>query len=85
MIEAHFYLGLLLEKESLQQEQIKELIQKQKGDRKSRDIVKGAQRIYQLFSLRPKDLIYQTNYLAVTQIVKLKNEVFESLINSLRP
>jgi hypothetical protein len=84
MIEAHFYLGSLLEKESLHQDQIKELIRKQKGDRRSRDIVKGAQRIHQLFSLRSKDLIYQTNYLAVTQIVKLTNEDFELLVNSLK-
>lgn len=84
MIEAHFYLGLLLEKESLQQDQIKEMIRKQKGDRRSRDIIKGAQRIYQLFSLRSKDLIYQTNYLAVTQIVKLTNEDFESLVDNLK-
>lgn len=84
MIEAHFYLGSLLEKESVHQNQIKELIRKQKGDRRSRDIVKGAQRIHQLFSLRPKDLIYQTNHLAVTQIVKLTNEDFELLVNSLR-
>ncbi|CAG8706567.1 4663_t:CDS:2, partial [Ambispora leptoticha] len=40
------------------------------GSRKTQDIWKEATRLQQIFSIRPKELLYQTRYFTVTHIVK---------------
>lgn len=82
-IEAHYYLGTIIEKQTEHRDQIREQIRKIKGDRKTQDIWKGAQRIRKIFTICPKDLMYQTNYLSVTQVIKLKDEVYTALLEEL--
>ncbi|CAG8833839.1 6714_t:CDS:2, partial [Cetraspora pellucida] len=67
-LEAYYYLGTLIQENETNQEQIREQIQKTNGAYKARDIWKGACHIQKIFTLRPKAIIYQTKYLAATQV-----------------
>ena len=82
-IEAHYYLGTIIEKQTEHRTQIREQIRKIKGERKTQDIWKGAQRIRKIFTVCPKDLIHQTKHLSMTQIIKLKDEDYTLLIEEL--
>ena len=64
--------------------QIKEIIQKSQGERKTRDIWKGAERFQKIFTKRPKNLLYQTTYITITNIVKLTEKEFEDLLAKLK-
>lgn len=82
-IEAHFYLGTIIENQTEHRTQIREQIRKSKGERKTQDIWKGAQRVRKIFTICPKDLMHQTKYLSMTQVIKLKDEDYTALIEEL--
>ena len=84
VLEAYLYLGILIQNQPNERQQIRELIQASQGSRKAQDIWKGASRLQQIFSIRPKDLIYQTQYLTVTYIVKFTDKEYQSLIKNLQ-
>src|SRR6185437_6912682 len=61
-IEAYYCLGLLISKTNDPLE-IKTFIQKAQSERKAKDTWKGALRIYELFKLRPKEVIFNFDIL----------------------
>ena len=84
LLETYLYLGILIDQQPENQTKIRQKIQTSQGHRKTQDIWKGAQRLQQIFSLRPKELLYQTRHLTVTHIVKLKDKEFQALIKNLQ-
>lgn len=80
MIETYYYLGTLIYTQTEHQDQIRKIIEKYKGQRKTRDIWKSATRIQKIFMHKPKDLIYQTTHITITNIVKLSEKEFEKLL-----
>ena len=84
MLETYLYLGILIDKQPEKQTQIRTKIQASQGNRKTIDIWKGAQHIQKIFSIRSKELIYQTKHLTVTHIVKLKDKDYQTLIKNLQ-
>ena len=83
-IEAYLYLGILIEAQNSKKTQIKEILQKSQGERKTRDIWKGAELFQKIFTRRPKDLLYQTTYITITNIVKLTEKKFKDLLAKLK-
>jgi hypothetical protein len=84
VIEAYLYLGILIQKQIDERQQIRELLQASQGSRKTQDIWKGATRLQQIFSIRPKELLYQTRYFTVTHVVKFTDREYQSLIRNLQ-
>ena len=72
-IEAYYYLGLLISKFD-NPLKIKTFIQKAQSKRKAKDTWKGALRIYELLTLRPKEIILQLRYTTATHIIKLPDQ-----------
>ncbi|CAG8790963.1 4814_t:CDS:2, partial [Dentiscutata erythropus] len=77
-IKAYYYLGLLIFK-SNDPLKIKTFIQKAQSTRKAKDTWKGALRIYELFELRPKEIILQLRYTTATHIIKLPDQDYTQL------
>jgi len=82
-IEAYYYLGLLISKSNDPLE-IKTFIQKAQSERKAKDTWKGALRIYELFELRPKEIILQLQYTTATRIIKLPDQEYTQLVSLVR-
>ena len=82
-IEAYYYLGLLISKTNDPLE-IKTFIQKAQSERKAKDTWKGALRIYELFELRPKEVILQLQYTTATRIIKLPDQEYTQLVSLIR-
>ena len=82
-IEAYYYLGLLISKSNDPLE-IKIFIQKAQSERKTKDTWKGALRIYELLTLRPKEIILQLRYTTATRIIKLPDEDYTRLVSLVR-
>ena len=84
VLEAYLYLGILIQNQPNERQQIRELIQASQGSRKTQDIWKRAIRLQQIFSIRPKELLYQTRYFTITHIVKFTDKEYQSLIKNLQ-
>ena len=82
-IEAYYYLGLLISKSNDPLE-IKTFIQKAQPERRAKDTWKGALRIYELFELRPKEIILQLQYATATRIIKLLDQEYTQLVSLVR-
>ena len=82
-LEVHFYLGALIQGSPIERTYIQDHIRKKKGDRKTKDIWRGADRIHKIFKIVPKDLLYQTQTITITQITKLTTGRFSQLIGRL--
>ena len=82
-IEAYYYLGLLISKFNDPLE-IKIFIWKAQSERKAKDTWKGALRIYELLTLRPKEIILQLRYTTATRIIKLPDENYTQLVSLVR-
>lgn len=83
ILEAHYYLGKLLEENTIHQEQIQDQLEQKFGERRTRDLWISAQRQRKLFTACNKGRIYQSKLITVTKIVKLKESEFSTLVNSL--
>jgi hypothetical protein len=79
-IEAYYYLGLLISKCNDPLE-IKIFIRKAQSERKAKDTWKGALRIYELLTLRPKEIILQLRYTTATRIIKLPDKNYTQLVS----
>jgi hypothetical protein len=79
-MEAYLYLGIIINEQIIYKIKIKEMIQKSRGTRKAKDIWKGAQRFQKIFEIRPKDLLYQSTCLTITNVVKLTDLEFDNLL-----
>ena len=64
--------------------EIKTFIQKAQSERKAKDTWKGALRIYELFELRPKEVILQLQYTTATRIIKLPDQEYTQLVSLIR-
>jgi hypothetical protein len=79
-IQTYYWLGKLIS-DATEEQEIKEFIQRIQGKRRAKDTWKGALRTYDLFELRPLELMYQLQYTTVTHIIKLTENEFAELVS----
>jgi hypothetical protein len=82
-IEAYYYLGQIISKSNNPSE-IKDLIQNAQVTRRAKDTWKGALRIYEVLELRPKEITLQLKYVTATHIIKLLDDEYTQLLESIR-
>src|SRR5205085_3248059 len=83
ILEAHYYLGKLLERNISQHDQIKRQLEHKFGERRTRDLWTSAQRLRELFTTCDRSCFYQNKTIIVTKILKLKETEFTILFSSL--
>lgn len=83
ILEAHYYLGKLLEENISHHDQIKRQLEQQFGERRTRDLWISAQRQRELFTTCDKSRLYQNETITITKILKLKETEFTILLSSL--
>ena len=83
ILEAHYYLGKLLEENISQHDQIKRQLEHKFGERRTRDLWTSAQRQRELFAICDRSYLYQNETITITKILKLKETEFTILLSSL--
>src|SRR5437868_755827 len=83
ILEAHYYLGKLLEENISQHDQIKRQLEHKFGERRTRDLWTSAQRQRELFTTCDRSHLYQNETITVMKILKLKETEFTILLSSL--
>ena len=83
ILEAHYYLGKLLEENISQHDQIKRQLEYKFGEHRTRDLWTSAQRQRELFTTCDRSRLYQNETITVTKILKLKETEFTILLSSL--
>jgi hypothetical protein len=79
LLEAHYYLGKTIMNNLENQDRIRMVIRQQYGERKTRDIWKGALRLREIFEIKLIALLYQTKKLSITQVIRLTETEFTEL------